>query len=348
MDSKILSFNYPRRFGVEIEVNAFDGVDKPPKNKLPEGITYVSNLISKTIGQYVEVREWGPTHWNKTAGYWVVKPDGSCGMEACSPVSRGWYGLKQILQVIDVFRQDDKIKADSRCSLHVHVDVSDLMLHEVANVIRYWIKAEKVFMDSVPFTRKNNRYCQPIGLWDWLSHDSQMEPDELIKLIGDSKYTTLNTYHLSQGTRPTLEFRIFEHTACKNPYWAKNWIRLVLHFVEMTKNCGTPHPYVPDDPWTGMVWLDPKSVFELLGFDGSCFLSEGMKQVRNWFLSRLIENVRDCAEIGIYSKNARLVAMQEISEMALQLIKEGQMKMLSYELDPPEFALAVYGHNYRV
>lgn len=348
MDSVLLSFNYPRRFGIEIEVNAFDGLDKLPEKKMPEGIHYVSDLISKTLGQYVEIRKWGHTHWERTAGYWVVKPDSSCGMEACSPVSRGWYGLKQILQVVDAFRHDGKVKADERCSLHIHVDVSDLTLYEVANVIRWWIKAEKVFLDSVPYSRKNNRYCQAIGLWDWISHDSQMEPESLIKLIGESKYTTLNTFHLSEGKRPTIEFRIAEHSLCKNPYWVKNWTRLVLHFVEMCKKRSPPRPYVTGDPWTGMAWLDPRDVFELLGFDGSYLLSDGMIQVRNWFLSRLVENVREWAEVGVYSKKARLPALREISEMTLQLIKDGQMKMLNYELDPPEYDLALYGNIYRV
>jgi hypothetical protein len=348
MDSSFfLSLNYPRRFGVEIETNAFDGISDAKKN-LPEGIYYVSNIISKTLSQYVEVRRWGHTHWDKTAGYWVVKPDSSCGIEACSPVSRGWYGLKQILQVVEAFGKDDKIVADSRCSFHVHVDVSDLTVQEVGNVIRYWVKAEKVFLDSVPYIRKNSRYCQAIGLWDWLLPNTQIESGSLIKLLGESKYTTLNTFHLTDGKRPTLEFRIAEHTACKNPYWVKNWVRLVLHFVEMAKGRSQPMPYVPGDPWTGFVWFDPFEVFELLGFDGSYVLTEGMKQVRNWFLARLVENVRNCAEVGIYSKQARLPAMREISEIALNFIKEGDMKMVNYELYPVDFEQAVFGNKYRV
>src|SRR5581483_10670413 len=102
--SRDLQFLYCRPIGVEIEINSFDGFSATPQNKSPAGIHYVANLIAETLGEYVEVRDWGSTHWYRTYGHWVLKPDNSCGIEVCSPVTQGWYGLRKICRIIEVFQ----------------------------------------------------------------------------------------------------------------------------------------------------------------------------------------------------------------------------------------------------
>jgi hypothetical protein len=347
MDTPILEFNYLRRFGVEMEFNAFDGKGGPyTKEKPPLGIFHVGNIVPKVLGEYIEVRTWGPTHWNKTNGCWVVKPDGSCGMELCSPVSKGWYGLEKICKVADAIRADAKINADRRCSLHVHVDVSDCTKEQLANIIAYWIKCELVFMDSVPDTRKNNRYCQFIGLWDWFSEETCYTPDELIRVLGNQKYLTINTWHLSKGCRQTLEFRIGENMICRDSYALKNWVRLVIHFVEMTKDRPAPPPYIPGNPWSSWLWLDPNEVFELLGFDGRCDLSPGLRQVRNWFIARLMVN-QGAMKYGIQSKAGRRFAHTQVLDMAHKYMQEEGL-LLEKALNPPDRDEAVYGKIYQV
>lgn len=138
MDSKtILGFDYERPFGVKMEVNAFDGKDKLTSgwsDLPPLGIHDVTQVVCKELKVYVEIRPWGPTHWGRFGGIWVVKPDGSCGMEVCSPVTKGWVGLRDICHVADALRGHEKIKADKRCSLHIHANVVDCSLQEVANI----------------------------------------------------------------------------------------------------------------------------------------------------------------------------------------------------------------------
>lgn len=347
MESLKLQFDYLRRYGVEIEVNASDGKDHISSDKMPEGIEVVGNIVSKILCDRVEIKSWRDSlsHWDKNMGSWLVKPDGSCGMEICSPVSKGWTGLNDICMVVDALLAG-QIKADLRCSLHVHVEVNDLTVEELASVITYWIKCEAVFMDAFPEIRKNNKYCQYIGLCDWVKSDTIMTPEQLVRFFGLQKYTSINTYHLNKGKRPTIEFRIADNTFCQNSFFAKNWIRLVLHFVEMTKKLPFATKYVSGDPWSSYLWLDPHDVFKVLGWDGSYELSPGMKQVRNWFAVKMIENLGR-SSINILSLAGRHVAHAQVFDIIQKYIK-------SKDLNPREATMpedrydAVYNKIYHV
>lgn len=312
-----LCFNYNRRFGVEIELNAFDGRDFKARplgpRELPAGIHYIGNLISKKLKTPVNVGGWHLTHNNQS---WEVKPDRSCGIEVCSPATRGWAGLKQVLEVIEEIRKNPTTRLDQRCSLHVHVDVSDC-LGQVANIMAYWIKSEAVFLDSVPECRKRNQYCRPIGQTNLFQHDSKIESDQIIKKLSQ-KYLTANTYHLNKGNRNTIEFRIAEHEGCIDANFAKNWIRLILHFVEMTRIRSLPIAYRDGDPWSSFLWLEPKDVMYLLGFYGNYDLSPGMVQTRNWFLQRLAKNI-DAELPGVWSKDARAFSKKQVLEIIKDL-----------------------------
>ncbi len=350
MDNQVLNTVTTRNFGVEAEVNATDGKAGPfPKDVMPCGIYEIANLVLKASHETVQVREWGPTHWSAPQhpglGCWVVKPDGSCGMEVCSPVSRGWYGLSRICHVIDALASSEKVTADRRCSLHVHVDISDCTPEEVANIITYWIKCEPVFMDAVPASRKYNRYCQYIGLWDWCKVDRQISPEELIRQVGKTKYMSINTWHLSQGNRATIEFRLGEAAASKSAWTVKNWVRLLLHFVERAKKMPHPGKYIAGDQWSSCLWLDPRDVFTMLGMDGGHELSGGLTQVRDWLTARLIDNNRSSLG-GPYSAAARRVAVTQINEMAYELIESGVN--LRDALKPMNMEEAIYGKMYRI
>lgn len=326
-----LKFLYCRPFGTEIEINSFDGVSVTPKDKLPAGIHYVGNLISGILGEYVEIRDWEHTHWNKTYGYWVLKPDNSCGMEICSPVEQGWYGLKKVCQVVDVFQNHSSILADDNCSLHVHIDVNDLMEEEIGNILRWWICCEPVFFDSVPINRKNNRFCQFIGLWDSATQQMGRNTTKLIESLGINKYGSVNSFHLWSGQRNTLEFRIGENTFCKNSYFLKNWVRLLIHFLE------TARQPAPDS----LYWMDVKDVFEFLGFFRKG-LSPGMVQMRNWFLARLFYNSSKCL-YGIFN-DGRITTRKQVLELR-DLFPDFDAEK---SLCPVDYKDAVYGKIYSV
>lgn len=337
-----LTFNYDRRFGVEIEMNSLDRRDfkaNPlPRGELPLGIDYVAVLIEKKLKVPVKIHTWHHTHNNFNE--WICKPDSSCGIEVCSPAARGWINFGDIIKVVEVFSQDNRISIDERCSFHIHVNIEDALQKRensfyspysggrspwsfasswgLANLLAYWVKAEPVFLDSVPNRRKHNRYCQCIGMSDVFHHDDPIDPDFLISKLGGQKYFSINTFHLCGGHRPTIEFRIAEEAACSDPIYAKNWIRLILHFVERALAAPAPK---------NLTWMDPVEVFDFLGFLGSTPLSEELLETRNWFLARLRHNVRDEGRSVMWSAKGRRVAIRQIEEtLGFLNINEEQLR----------------------
>lgn len=283
-DKKYLTWDYSRRFGAEIEINSFNGESRCPINELPEGIHYVGTIINKLKRAKVLLHKHGHDHNNDC---WVIKPDGSCGMEVCSPVSKGNYGINNVCEVVETFANNSRIKADQRCSLHVHVEISDLAEEYLLRIFQWWVKCEAVFMDAMPSYRKNNRYCQFIGSLALFSPNTKITPPELFHQLGETKYTSINSYHYWYKKRETIEFRIMDNTCCKDAVALKNWLRLVIHFVEMAQK--TPIlDYQEGNYWSGWYWLDPNDVFSFLGFNEN--LAPEMQEVRAWFLSRLILN----------------------------------------------------------
>ena len=69
------------------------------------------------------------------------------------------------------------------------------------------------------------------------------------------------------------------------------------------------------DKWSGYCWLDPKDVFEFLGFDDKHILSPAAKQIMEWFLDRLHLNCSYSNGHGVMGDLARRFALIEIQEM---------------------------------
>jgi hypothetical protein len=315
MDTSRLDFsNYSRCFGVEIEVNALDGRDfitfPLSHGELPEGIQYIGELLSRLLYEPISIQSWHYTHDNSQ---WVLKSDRSCGIELCSPVSNRLYGLNQICEVIGALNRDPRILIDKRCSLHVHVNVEDCSSEEVASILAYWIKSEPVFIDLLPNHRKLSRYFQFIGACSVVSHAFG---NYLIleRLLGEQKYMTINTYHKYHGNRQTIEFRIMGHEGCKSVEVARNWMVLVLHFVEQAKKHGLPRNHGNEQ---GLLWMEPRDVMELLGFTGDYELSEELSEARKWFVSWLKKNTGRGQ--GLWSMKARDYAHRQVNEIAEEL-----------------------------
>lgn len=280
-----LSFNSTRRFGVELEVLAFDGKNRPDPGHKVAGLDHVSVLISSKVTEQVNIKDYEHTNNNDD---WVIKPDSSCGMEICTPILRGWNGVKKCCEVVSALASDEKIKVDERCSVHVHIEVGDLGQEQLASLIAYWMKVEPVFMDSVPRNRKRNRYCQFMGMTELLEHNTPMQYGDLLKRTSSIKYVSFNTKNISG--RKTVEFRIIEGEGVKDPYLMKNWIRLLILFVERAASLPVPPNYEEGNAWSSVLWLDPEDVLRMLGLSDNpqeFELSPGLKQTRNWFLARL-------------------------------------------------------------
>lgn len=316
----VLDCNFDRRFGVEIELNTSDGVVRELFEKdgdIALGSDFVANLISRTLKKKTQVQGW---KWTNNNDFWIVKPDSSCGIEVCSPVLKGWLGLKELLQVVDAFSKSREITCDERCSFHVHLNISDMSMEQLATVFAYYIKCEHVIFDAFPHNRKNNKYSQLIGMTDLFSTSFDMDVDDLIYKLANIKYYSINCYHLIKGggftwknnRKRTFEVRIGENNMCLSPYDVKNWIRFMMHFVKMTKNMPYPSVYKKGNQWTGLVWLDfDEIVNNVLRFNEP--MSNGMNQVKDWFFSRMLTYGYDQKETpAIFSNKARCLTRESL------------------------------------
>lgn len=296
--------NIKRRFGVEIEINAFDGRNRPVGQDfgaMPEGIHEVANIVQKNVKEKVFIQKWGNNHNNDS---WILKPDSSCGIEVCTPVLKGLNGVHEVCSVVDAFGNESKIKADDRCSFHVHVDINDLSKDQIASVLTWWIKCEYIFANIVPLSRKKNKYCQLISFSDVVDSVKYplMSSSSLIFSLGRHKYFSVNTYHLSNNKRKTIEFRIMDSSSCCNYFDAKNYILFLLHFVNITSKLPLPNHYEEGNQMTGYSWLDFNNVLDLLEFDTDKTLSIGMLEVKNWFFMRMKQNTLYDID-GIFGKS---------------------------------------------
>lgn len=323
-------FNQFRRWGVEVELQSEDQRDFrsfPLRDgELPAGCNQIACLIHKITGKSVDIREWDHNHNNTN---WIVKPDSSCGIEVCSPVSQGSLGIDDVCRVIDAFAADPVIDSDHNCSVHAHVEVSDCTREQVAAILTYWIKCEPVFLDAMPANRKYNRFCQPIGALNVVQHDDPVDAESIITCLSDQKYYSINAKHYKLKMRNTVEFRVMDYHTCLNSFHMKNWIKLLVHFVDMVKNKDLP-PNYDGSCWSSYLWLDPKDVFQVLHFYDP--LSEGMQQVRTWFLGRLYQNLtteqnpNKFTSVHLrkkaYEEIRELIEFFKIPEEQLQLIPE--------------------------
>jgi len=304
-----LKFNTP--FGVEIEINSFDLKSRPDDHvggALPLGIYDVSFIVNESSMDRVLVSKWCNNHDNN---YWAIKPDSSCGIEVCSPVLRGLFGAKSVSKVIASLRKDPRIKSDSRCSFHVHFDVSCFSSDELLSIISWWIKLESFFMDAMPTKRKVNPYCRLIAHSNIISSvSSPYDLPYFIEKLGTTKYYTLNTFHYHYSRRKSIEFRIMDNSCCLNPDDSLCWISLLQHFINCSVSSGPPS-FDDDEVFSGYRWLDPSDAFKFLKFD-SKNLSTRLNIVRSWLIKRLVRYGKDYLEFGIFSKSFRGHSYSEI------------------------------------
>jgi hypothetical protein len=166
------------RFGVEIELDAADGRDFAVRplvyGEMPAGYDRVVRIVSG-LGMEIQHHGWKHNHNNSV---WICKPDSSCGMELCSPVMDE-SEMGDLARVMDVLAADPVLTSGPNCSLHVHVDVSDLVegipesSGSLCSVLAWWVKCEPFMLESVPDARRNSRFCRCIGMTDLFDHEER-------------------------------------------------------------------------------------------------------------------------------------------------------------------------------
>jgi hypothetical protein len=246
------------RFGVEIELDATDGRDFAARplvyGEMPAGYDRVVRIVSD-LDMEIQHHGWKHNHNNSV---WICKPDSSCGMELCSPVMDE-SEMDDLVRVMDALAADPALTSGPNCSLHVHVDVSDLVegipesSDSLCSVLAWWVKCEPFMLESVPEARRNSRFCRCIGMTDLFDHEERVVPCLAVSKLRE-KYLSLNAHHLVARKRNSIEFRVLEGT--KDSSLVSSWVGFVLNFVRRASAAGAPENYR---------WASPEEFIGLVG-----------------------------------------------------------------------------------
>jgi hypothetical protein len=270
--------NCYRRFGIELEYNAFDNQSRSrSENDLPSGIYDLALYLKEASNTNIEVSKWSYTNNNSN---WVLKPDSSCGIEVCTPPFRGYHGHKKFTDVLGKFLIHDKIKSDSRCSMHVHVEIEDFTLDNIAFMVEKWINFELFFFLLTASNRWLNQYCVPLGMSKEFSCEETLSLQTVLNNLADYKYYSINLYHYMKNRKKTIEFRCMGNDACVNVDDASNWTKVLLCFVD---NCSGKKLLDP----LRIQYEKPSDAIEFLNIEN--YFKDN--QVKLWIISKLNQSL---------------------------------------------------------
>lgn len=292
---KYRHFNIFRPFGIELEAD--------PEIKMARACPELASLLISNVLEFASERPVRRTGWMNTANndYWHVKTDSSCGrivngkhLDGIEVVSYKASGNKDIEHIADVAERlcNFGLTVNSRCALHVHVDVSDFDQIDIGRLIARWLKVEQMMMNLIPNRRRSCCYCKPNGKSIKYSYYKRYTPLEVWNTFQPSRpykksrrmMCNLTNYALCiehpMSSRKTVEFRFPEGSFNRDD--VKNWIRLFLMFVEETKLGKPPATLKPIrniEEFLRYFGLSEKGTFFI--FD------KHLLDVKNWIYKRI-------------------------------------------------------------
>lgn len=279
-------FNSKRLFGIEIEMTK-----KVTKAKIKKIINDIEP------GSMVSISN----HYNNENNniHWAIKWDGSCkGWEVASRVSSGYKDVL-LMGVLGEKLKESGVEVTDKCAFHVHVNVGDMKVVQVANLVAWWMKMEGIVLQMVPAYRRKSVYCVPLNehykitkfphtpelFWNRIRpntlnfHLSRRVSLNLVNYVNSIKY--------KEEFKPTIELRLPECSLDSADIM--NWIRFIVYFTERSLK----NPYPAD--------LNPinlEKMYEFMGFHEE--ISSGLKKTREWIGDRIkkFSDIAFLAKIG--------------------------------------------------
>ena len=191
----------------------------------------------------INVRSTGWQRASTDNDVWTITTDGSIkhpetkekGKELVSPPLQGTdESYEQLRKLLRALRSkkvlgDNILKVDKQCSVHVHIDRSDLSDDDLKKVYTLYSIIEPKLNLMFPDSRRNNKgrggksYCAPIASVPFKEAFEE-------RSRADLKYYSLQF----PEAIPTIEFRI--HGASTNPKKIWYWIRIVNEIINYAVN----------------------------------------------------------------------------------------------------------------
>ena len=175
-------------------------------------------------------------------GYWNVKSDGSLRDNGVEFVTKKLFGkdlsiaLDELHDYLIATTVPNSTPSD-RCSVHIHLDVTDLNKTEYARLLIDYAIFENVLFNYCGVHRKENLYCLPFARSDDFKRTlsnilTSVSKDLEFKKYVNSfpKYSALNLNATSKYG--SLEFRL--HGGTYDMLRVKEWINIIMC---LKKNC---------------------------------------------------------------------------------------------------------------
>lgn len=156
---------------------------------------------------------------------WSKHKDGSLkdrGMEFVLPV----WSTHAEEYLHNLFAALDKPAANSRCSVHIHANVTEFTLEQIKALIILYVIFEKALY-RYSGNRWNNNFCVPVQTWGVGLYLKNMSFNSIA--VTFPKYSGLNIFP-DEGKLGTVEFR--HMIGNKNPAYISNWIQIITDLVK--------------------------------------------------------------------------------------------------------------------
>jgi hypothetical protein len=247
-----------------VDVNDRDIRDGVYQRRSPvHGVPFLASRGFKRSHRMVGIE----VEYNQTADLsaWIkrwngaVHTDGSCGWEAVTTPIAGDRILPCMVQLTDTLK-NLHVQADSRCSVHVHVDASDVTWACMRRLLHVYALVEPLLYAIGGQHRAQSRYAAPCGeayseaakcddfkeavLWVAMAgasrgqHGRELARQRPGKKDG-GRYRGLNIMPWAAGRRTmapdtTIEFRI--HRNCLDGKRIAGWASLLASLVDFAVN----------------------------------------------------------------------------------------------------------------
>ena len=209
--------------------------------------------------------EWERVVRRPTLRWWSWKEDHSLrndGWELVLSVPLCGGDLDAALDEMDCLRQAEP-RLTHRCGTHVHIDVRDLDLAQLARFILLATATEPVLWAIAGEGREQSAYCTSMtgstnlsmfvgGLVSSLPHPAHTQGSTLRNMEGFSRYSSINLNAIP--TYGSIEFRHFEGTT------DVEYVRLVVKALQKLKK------HAMESNWSPAVFPELVSSYGPLGF----------------------------------------------------------------------------------
>lgn len=210
-------------FGIEIETIA------------PESAVTNDGLRIGPYRRGIQV-PYLPEGWTAESDSSIDNSRGGHRCEIVSPILQGIEGLNQVAQVLNTLQAKGH-RVNTSCGVHVHVgwnrEWPSVALARLVTIVAY--AEQGLYAITGTKNRERGHYCAGVRKY---GNEKAAKPN-----LDRNRYHALNLTNLANGSKNTVEFRIFSGTL--SAIKAVGWIQVCLGLVERaltTKRMPTWNP----------------------------------------------------------------------------------------------------------